>query len=145
MQLRLGMRTSDPSPHPVKVEDFPRLSGCCLQTWLQHGIRSEERRVGKECRSTRWTGDWSSDVCSSDLASGASTSLIQRQYRSKPFINSLEPRIGFINAAAAGYEDFRSLASSGESRRFPSSLGMLPPNMVATWDKIGRASCRERV
>src|SRR5690348_1684682 len=26
--------------------------------------RSEERRVGKECR---WTGDWSSDVCSSDL------------------------------------------------------------------------------
>src|SRR5690348_9778310 len=28
--------------------------------------RSEERRVGKGCR---WTGDWSSDVCSSDLAS----------------------------------------------------------------------------
>src|SRR5438876_89365 len=26
--------------------------------------RSEERRVGKE---GRWTGDWSSDVCSSDL------------------------------------------------------------------------------
>src|SRR5690348_4768255 len=42
--------------------------------------RSEERRVGKECRCgraaedssrrrhTRWTGDWSSHVCSSDLA-----------------------------------------------------------------------------
>src|SRR5437870_1090344 len=41
--------------------------------------RSEERRVGKECRSrwsrclssrrrhTRWPRDWSSDVCSSDL------------------------------------------------------------------------------
>src|SRR5690348_2253182 len=29
-------------------------------------IRSEERRVGKEGR-TRWTGDWSADVCSSDL------------------------------------------------------------------------------
>src|SRR5215216_6712686 len=28
--------------------------------------RSEERRVGKECRS----GDWSSDVCSSDLRGG---------------------------------------------------------------------------
>src|ERR1035437_9716356 len=27
-------------------------------------LRSEERRVGKECRSRR---DWSSDVCSSDL------------------------------------------------------------------------------
>src|SRR5690348_7775333 len=32
----------------------------------EHASRSEERRVGKECR---WTGDWSSDVCSSDLRS----------------------------------------------------------------------------
>src|SRR5947209_6954803 len=32
------------------------------------GIRSEERRVGKECRYWR---DWSSDVCSSDLNSSA--------------------------------------------------------------------------
>src|ERR1044072_5627072 len=30
-------------------------------------IRSEERRVGKECRSRC---EWSSDVCSSDLADG---------------------------------------------------------------------------
>src|SRR5437762_897590 len=42
-------------------------------------VRSEERRVGKECRwrwspddssrrrHTRYIGDWSSDVCSSDL------------------------------------------------------------------------------
>src|SRR5699024_7621914 len=30
-------------------------------------IRSEERRVGKECRYTRSKRDWSSDVCSSDL------------------------------------------------------------------------------
>src|SRR5437899_1441781 len=32
--------------------------------------RSEERRVGKECKSRRHTSclsDWSSDVCSSDL------------------------------------------------------------------------------
>src|SRR5437879_3937150 len=43
--------------------------------------RSEERRVGKECggrgkkyssrrRHTRYIGDWSSDVCSSDLRRG---------------------------------------------------------------------------
>src|SRR3712207_5260092 len=35
--------------------------------WFSHcgyRLRSEERRVGKECRSWR---DWSSDVCSSDL------------------------------------------------------------------------------
>src|SRR5437762_2283370 len=48
--------------------------------WALH--RSEERRVGKECRTkwswnvssrrrhTRYIGDWSSDVCSSDLVSG---------------------------------------------------------------------------
>src|SRR5690625_4209272 len=29
--------------------------------------RSEERRVGKGWRATRWPRDWSSDVCSSDL------------------------------------------------------------------------------
>src|SRR5476649_1032885 len=33
-------------------------------TALAVGLRSEERRVGKECRSRC---DWSSDVCSSDL------------------------------------------------------------------------------
>src|SRR5207249_1848649 len=34
----------------------------------QRRARSEERRVGKEGRSTRSKRDWSSDVCSSDLA-----------------------------------------------------------------------------
>src|SRR5690242_10723927 len=32
--------------------------------------RSEERRVGQECTTTCLTCDWSSDVCSSDLAGG---------------------------------------------------------------------------
>src|SRR5689334_23061361 len=32
------------------------------------GSRSEERRVGNEWNVTRWNCDWSSDVCSSDLA-----------------------------------------------------------------------------
>src|SRR5207253_99152 len=40
--------------------------------------RSEERRVGKEYRSTRWPRDWSSDVCSSDLGQDARTSPHQR-------------------------------------------------------------------
>src|SRR5882672_10411137 len=35
---------------------------------LCHAVRSEERRVGKECRSLC---DWSSDVCSSDLDGAA--------------------------------------------------------------------------
>src|SRR5882672_6471096 len=42
----------------------PRLTLPCMRFFLS-STRSEERRVGKECRSLC---DWSSDVCSSDLA-----------------------------------------------------------------------------
>src|SRR5690606_7653083 len=56
-----------------------RLMTGCWRTMLTKGFsgRSEERRVGKECnprcsaasrrRHTRFSRDWSSDVCSSDL------------------------------------------------------------------------------
>src|ERR1044072_5720246 len=40
----------------------PSKSICGRRVWQS---RSEERRVGKECR---YQCDWSSDVCSSDLA-----------------------------------------------------------------------------
>src|SRR3712207_6025505 len=55
--------------------------------------RTEERRVGKECRYWR---DWSSDVCSSDLADGSdqighlrrsSCGSNRRQFASSPSIN----------------------------------------------------------
>src|SRR5215211_1176723 len=47
----------------------PRTRSCPRQTLVMPpdatcSLRSEERRVGKECRSRC---DWSSDVCSSDL------------------------------------------------------------------------------
>src|SRR5437762_1245709 len=53
--------------------------------------RSEERRVGKEWRSggtrassrrrhTRYIGDWSSDVCSSDLIEKNDTEAMKRAY-----------------------------------------------------------------
>src|SRR5476649_411821 len=38
--------------------------------------RSEERRVGKECRSLC---DWSSDVCSSDLVNGGRRQILGHQ------------------------------------------------------------------
>src|SRR5437588_803660 len=46
---------------PVKGLNF---AGCAREIEKNLGKRSEERRVGKECRSLC---DWSSDVCSSDL------------------------------------------------------------------------------
>src|SRR6266581_7282818 len=43
-------------------------------------------------RHTRWTGDWSSDVCSSDLATGFSGHT-QRRRKYQPMIHDM-PKIG---------------------------------------------------
>src|ERR1017187_9489912 len=52
--------TSHPDKELLKIHDPEKFGG----------TRSEERRVGQECRS-RWSlGDGSSDVCSSDLYAG---------------------------------------------------------------------------
>src|SRR5436190_2021339 len=58
-------------------------------------LRSEERRVGKECRSLC---DWSSDVCSSDLTSrmARSSSTIIRFSRFAP---SICGRLGMVAIA----------------------------------------------
>src|SRR5690348_17520122 len=49
-QILPGLR---PRPGPVGI-----LEGCqrCAEAVLERGVRSEERRVGKECRS-RWSPD----------------------------------------------------------------------------------------
>src|SRR5437660_1635543 len=53
-----------PASYPVFVH---RLTSLLRVSFRPRLARSEERRVGKECRYTRWPRDWSSDVCSSDL------------------------------------------------------------------------------
>src|SRR5690348_10389402 len=59
---RPNRRTATSALHGKRMV---RLVSNLLPTLGCRGLgRSEERRVGKECR---WTGDWSSDVCSSDL------------------------------------------------------------------------------
>src|SRR3989344_3196679 len=57
------------------------------------GKRSEERRVGKECRSRRSTCDWSSDVCSSDLGCRSSVICI---------ISTIFPSFGYLKAGGTG-------------------------------------------
>src|SRR5215204_3117092 len=60
---RIGFLWESPDLWPAALESFRR--GLRDLGWIE-GRRSEERRVGKECRSRC---DWSSDVCSSDLQS----------------------------------------------------------------------------
>src|SRR5260221_142696 len=50
-------------------------------------LRSEERRVGKECRSLC---DWSSDVCSSDLPLLISLNGIENALTKSPFLFTIE-------------------------------------------------------
>src|SRR5436309_2064314 len=90
--------------------------------------RSEERRVGKECRTwwgrrhTRFSRDWSSDVCSSDLAivnpSVISFSRIRR--------SSSSTEVGSIsiipsNASASLYDSTSAKNSSSHSEVIPVS------------------------
>src|SRR5690348_7566776 len=131
--------------------------GALATTWRGRcSPRSEERRVGKECRSrrsdpslikkhmntyfestmsvssrrrhTRWTGDWSSDVCSSDLAPVVAT----RQLDLRPLRqHGREDEAAVVVGVIADEVDATGRAGHDLAR--------------ALFPEIGRASCRERV
>src|SRR5690348_1099191 len=67
--------------------------------------RSEERRVGKECRCTRWTGDWSSDVCSSDLYFFFSHTIKKQEHNRKLLQAILQKNIRLIDYECLRYPD----------------------------------------
>src|SRR5437764_8777460 len=80
-------------------------------------------------RHTRYIGDWSSDVCSSDLPDVVGSRLFE----------------GFVTAAVTAIEQ-RDPTTSGHSFR----VADLTVELAKTVDgiengQIGRASCRERV
>src|SRR5690348_2526466 len=107
-------------------------------------LRSEERRVGKECRHTRWTGDWSSDVCSSDLAAdpryrdagvdgGADTGVEEV---------GLEEDLAVGDRNDVGRNERGDVARLGlDDRQGGKRSGLALDRAL----EIGRASCRERV
>src|SRR5437870_2401995 len=105
--------------------------------------RSEERRVGKASRCTRWPRDWSSDVCSSDLPRGEGPHgpLVFRRAGSRrdrgrgrvfafPF-RALFSRHLWPNAARIPF---------GAAHRAGAGAA---PHRESDRHQIGRASCRE--
>src|SRR5690625_4781041 len=108
-------------------------------------MRSEERRVGKECRITRWPRDWSSDVCSSDL--GESERLIITPYVNSNISDDLFDHV--INYS----KNNKVLVISSSERRaqrwrpyeIPFSTNDFTLKVNEFKNEIGRASCRERV
>src|SRR5438874_2670836 len=107
--------------------------------------RSEERRVGKECRYTRSLRDWSSDVCSSDLKPDEIYHLgAQSHVRVSfdiPEYTSDVTGVGTIRILEAIREaGLRSRFLQASSSEMFGKAQEVPQN-----EKIGRASCRERV
>src|SRR5882672_11508270 len=102
------------SRHPTSASETGLSSMPRARPWVAwrpgSPTRSEERRVGKECRSLC---DWSSDVCSSDLSM-------------KTYVATPNER----------QRDWFVVDAQGKT------LGRLATGIA---DKIGRASCRERV
>src|SRR5690606_40605169 len=82
-------------------------------------------------RHTRFSRDWSSDVCSSDL-----TELNDLVQGDNP---SMQIQQAFRNPQTGQFD-------RGQLNNFISQVGTLPQGHEAhaQWDEIGRASCRER-
>src|SRR5947209_7673548 len=113
--------------------------------------RSEERRVGKECRSrwsayhssrrrhTRYWRDWSSDVCSSDLAQPGTESRANPRIPRRP---GAERADEVVYGAVLLSRDDQAIGVLG---------GVPSGDTTGAWEvlvrlpQIGRASCRERV
>src|SRR5260221_396120 len=108
--------------------------GTLGQTAQEHGLvdvdvpihqRSEERRVGKECRSRC---DWSSDVCSSDLIDRPSPSTQAPGLRTP---DATWPA-GTCGAAFSTWPVWSSKKKSGSNSRRKAPLGRPPRNMASS-------------
>src|SRR5690606_40660206 len=84
-------------------------------------------------RHTRFSRDWSSDVCSSDLSSRFVRKGLDRALR-------LSSARAIVRAPTP--DMYVSLVAS---RLLRDGLYMIDGTAVLVWSEIGRASCRERV
>src|SRR5690348_12204705 len=132
----------------VGVESAATFIPFTCPSQLNHAVdpgRSEERRVGKEWRCTRWTGDWSSDVCSSDLG----VPRVSRKRSTSGSVASLPVGNNGICICRTARSSRWGYATRGGRRRERRNLYSVhlpvPIEPCSRSGKIGRASCRERV
>src|SRR5207253_8454399 len=92
-------------------------------------------------RHTRWPRDWSSDVCSSDLA------LDLDRARDQELAVVRAPRPGGLALGAKGQAGLVDLDQAGERLALgvDHRVAELPQEQPGALVEIGRASCRERV
>src|SRR5207248_6621340 len=93
---------------------------------------------------TRSYGDWSSDVCSSDLSDNVSVSSIALQsqgtYMGTISVNNTTGVVSISNAAPVGTHTIVIRATDNCGTNTDASFTLT----VQKAAKIGRASCRER-
>src|SRR5688572_6378789 len=142
----------------ANTESRAELSQAKARTVLDQAVeanggaeRSEERRVGKEWRTrraedhssrrrhTRFDCDWSSDVCSSDLA-GIASEPVSTESRHAAHCDRRHPRRRRNRCRGRQHGvPGRALAGESAHRPRPGRRG------ERRGREIGRASCRERV
>src|SRR5699024_11550039 len=92
---------------------------------------------------TRSKRDWSSDVCSSDLAAFVSTAS-GAVYGSPTPTPSPATFEELIEDARSGYSQASSMVSASLDAVVSSVSSVVSPTNPAQAQEIGRASCRER-
>src|SRR5690606_39983086 len=93
---------------------------------------------------TRFSRDWSSDVCSSDLMAKTSAALAALSAARIPFISVLtDPTTGGVSASLGMLGDI-NIAEPKALIGF-AGLRVIQQTVRETLPEIGRASCRERV
>src|SRR5690606_40108706 len=93
-------------------------------------LRDEYFFFSSRRRHTRFSRDWSSDVCSSDLA-------LQADMGTEPVTHGAQCGHGSVHLAAADFQ-------LGHAHQILRGVGIQPLGSQGGLDKIGRASCRER-
>src|SRR5205807_4690735 len=94
----------------------------------------------------RLQGDWSSDVCSSDLSDLGADLVLTGSYVSGRLPESLELQIAIQDARSAmTVARVKDIGDESNLPAFFAHTGKLVRNELGLAKKIGRASCRERV
>src|SRR5690348_13274390 len=95
-------------------------------------------------RHTRWTGDWSSDVCSSDLASTEGSSKVKGKFAVAPLPGVNGPgasSLGGHSEAISTYSDHKQTAldflkyiTAPAQQKFIAMKGSLAPVRASLYD-----------
>src|SRR6266487_27158 len=84
-------------------------------------------------RHTIWTGDWSSDVCSSDLGTGTAAAILYRVVHADPVLDGVPPRLRAVIAACLAKDPAARPSLRALSGMIAGGIATTGPSAVAFW------------